>query len=126
MLSMVWQFVVLPGAHTVTVVNRVLTSGLVLEGPPLTTTLATLGPVGAELPEEPLDPEELPDPEEPLDPDERPVLPPLLVVTPVLPVLPSPPQESIGKQRTAHSARRQGRDGATVRMNLTISVNPRC
>jgi hypothetical protein len=108
---MVWQFVVLPGTHTVTVVNRVLTSGLVLVGPPLTMTLTTLGPVGAELPEEPLDPVEE------VDPDVRPVLPP---------PLPSPPQESIGTQRTAHSARRQARDGATVRMNLTISVNLRC
>jgi hypothetical protein len=118
---MVWQFVVLPGAHMVTVVNRVLTSGLVLDGPPLTTTLATLGPVGAELPEEPLDPVV------PVPVDvERPVLPPSLPVTPVLPVLPSPPQESIGRQRTAHSVRRQAREGATVRMNLTISVNLRC
>ena len=117
---MVWQFVVLPGTHTVTVVNRVLTSGLVLVGPPLTTTLATLGPVGTELPEEPLDPEEPP------DPDEMPVLPPSLPVRPLLPPpLPSPPQENIGTQRTAHSARRQARDGATVRMNLTISVNLR-
>jgi hypothetical protein len=123
---MVWQFVVLPGTHMVTVVNSVLTSGLVLVGPPLTTTLTTLGPVGTELPEEPLDPEEPPDPVEPPDPDEMPVLPPSLVVTPVLPVLPSPPQENIGTQRTAHSARRQARDGATVRMNLTISVNLRC
>jgi hypothetical protein len=102
---MVWQFVVLPGAHTVTVVNSVLTSGLVLVGPPLTTTLTTLEPDGAELPEEPP------------DPDERPLLPP---------PLPSPPQESMGAQRTAHSARRQARDGATVRMNLTISVNLQC
>src|ERR1700722_15555282 len=100
MLSMVWQFVVLPGTHTVTVVNSVLMSGLVLVGPPLTTTLTTLGPVGPELP----------------------VLPP-----PLPPPLPSPPpQESIGTQRTAHSARRQARDGATVLMNLTISVNLRC
>src|SRR6202034_4024913 len=110
MLSMVWQFVVLPGAHTVTVVNRVLTSGLVLVGPALTTTPTTLGPVGAELPDDP------PDPVEPVDPVERPVLPP---------PLPSPPQESIGIQRTAQNARRQARDGATVRMNLTISVNLR-
>src|ERR1700679_267137 len=108
MLSMVWQFVVLPGAHTVTVVNRVLMSGLVLDGPPLTTTLATLGPDGAELPEEPLDPlVPLPLPVD----VERPVLPPSLPVTPVLPVLPSPPQESIGRQRTAHSVRRQAREG---------------
>jgi hypothetical protein len=99
MLSMVWQFVVLPGAHTVTVVNRVLASGLVLVGPLLTTTLTTLAPVGAELPEEPVDPDDGPSP---------------------------PPQESIGRHRTAHSARRQEPDGAIVRMNLTISVNLRC
>src|ERR1700733_43366 len=111
MLSMVWQFVVLPGTHTVTVVNRVLTSGLVLVGPPLTTTPTTFGPVGAELPDEP------PDPVEPVDPVERPVLPP--------PLPSPPPQESIGIHRTAQSARRQTRDGATVRMNLTISVNLR-
>src|ERR1700679_2518363 len=109
MLSMVWQFVVLPGTHTVTVVNRVLTSGLVLVGPALTATPTTLGPVGTELPDEP------PDPVEPVDPDERPVLP-----------SPSPPQESIGIHRTAQSARRQTRAAAAVRMNLTISVNLRC
>src|SRR5258708_16843486 len=43
---MIWQFVVLPGTHTVTVVNKVLTSGLVLVGPASTTTPTTLEPVG--------------------------------------------------------------------------------
>src|SRR5258708_4372924 len=48
MWSMVWQLVVLPGTHTVTVVNKVLTSGLVLVGPASTTMSATLEPVGVE------------------------------------------------------------------------------
>src|SRR5580658_7757543 len=50
MLSMVWQLVVLPGLHTVTVVNSVLTSGLVLFGPALTATLTTLAADGVEPP----------------------------------------------------------------------------
>src|SRR5258707_741373 len=49
MWSMVWQLVVLPGTHTVTVVNKVLTSGLVLVGPASTTMPATLEPVGVEI-----------------------------------------------------------------------------
>src|SRR5579863_9712094 len=52
---MVWQLVVLPGVHTVTVVNRVLTSGLVLVGPALTTTLTTLAVAGGEPPPTPVD-----------------------------------------------------------------------
>src|ERR1700678_3340251 len=99
---MVWQFVVLPGTHTVTVVNRVLMSGLVLVGPASTTTPTTFEPVGVELPEEP--------PEEPLDPVAR---------------LPSPPpQESTDAHRAAHRVKRRARDAAS--MNLTISVNLRC
>src|ERR1700730_4828939 len=50
MWSMVWQLVVLPGTHTVTVVNKVLTSGLVLVGPASTTMSTTLEPVGVETP----------------------------------------------------------------------------
>ena len=99
---MVWQFVVLPGTHTVTVVNRVLMSGLVLVGPASTTTPTTFEPVGVELPEEPLDPEE------PLG--ERPLSP--------------PPQESSDAHRAAHRLKRPAWDAA--RMNLTISVNLRC
>src|SRR5450755_3582321 len=45
---MVWQFVVLPGTHTVTVVYRVLT--VLLAGPESTTTLTTFEPVGVGLP----------------------------------------------------------------------------
>src|SRR5580704_10873403 len=41
---MVWQFVVLPGTHTVTVVYRVLT--VLLAGPESMTTLATFVPLG--------------------------------------------------------------------------------
>src|SRR5271155_4280832 len=52
---MVWQLVVLPGLHTVTVVNSVLTSGLVLVGPASTTTLTTLATAGGEPPEVPTD-----------------------------------------------------------------------
>jgi hypothetical protein len=95
---MVWQFVVLPGTQTVTVVNRVLMSGLVLVGPASTTTPTTFEPVGVELPEEPLDP----------------------VARPLSP----PPQESTDAHRAAHRLKRRARDAAG--MNLTISVNLRC
>ena len=97
---MVWQLVVLPGTHTVTVVNRVLRSGLVLVGPASTTTPTTLEPVGGGVPEEPLDPEE------PLAPVE------------------TPPQESTDAHNAAHRLKRRAREAA--RMNLTISVDLRC
>src|SRR5260370_24035628 len=90
---MIWQFVVLPGTHTVTVVNKVLTSGLVLVGPASTTTSTTLEPVGVELP----------DANEPL--------------------LPPPPQESTDQQRAAHSPKRHARDGVPMGASLIISAN---
>jgi hypothetical protein len=105
---MVWQLVV-PGTHTVTVVNSVLTLGLELVGPASTTTLTTFDPVGAELPEEPAAP----------DANEATLPPP-------------PPQESAGRHRAAHSPRRHARAKTTVRAHLTIklfptiSANPRC
>src|SRR5579863_10781954 len=52
---MVWQLVVLPGVHTVTVVNRVLASRLVLVGPASTTTLTTLETAGGDPPPSPVD-----------------------------------------------------------------------
>src|SRR6266851_1820236 len=90
---MIWQFVVLPGTHTVTVVNKVLTSGLVLVGPASTTTSTTLEPVGVELPGA-----------------NEPLLPP------------PPPQESTGQQRAAHSPKRHARDGVPMGASL-ISAN---
>src|SRR6266404_1307904 len=90
---MVWQFVVLPGTHTVTVVNRVLTSGLALVGPASTTMSATLEPVGVELP----------------DANDA--------------LLPPPPQESTGQQRAAHSPKRHARHGVPMGVSLIISAN---
>src|SRR5260370_38839573 len=90
---MVWQLVVLPGTHTVTVVNKVLTSGLVLVGPASTTTPATLGPVGGV---------ELPGANEPPPP---------------------PPQESADRQRATHTPNRHARAGVPTAANLTISAN---
>src|SRR5882724_11041916 len=87
---MVWQFVVLPGTHSVTVVNNVLTSGLVLVGPASTTMSATLAPVGVEPP----------------DANEAP-----------------PPQESAGRQRTAHTPKRHARAGVPRIAILTISAS---
>src|SRR5258708_25467634 len=92
---MVWQFVVLPGTHTVTVVNRVLTSGLVLVGPASTTMSATSAPVGVEFPG----------------------------AIEALPPPPPPPQESIGQQSTAHSPKRHARDGVPMGVSLIISAN---
>src|SRR4029077_20393544 len=99
---MIWQFVALPGTHTVTVVNKVLTSGVVLVGPASTTTSATLAPVGVEPP----------DPDEPL---------PLPLTT--TPPPPPPPQESTGQQRAAHSPKRQARDDAPMEARLFINAN---
>src|ERR1700719_3021150 len=94
---MIWQFVVVPGTHTVTVVNRVLTSGLVLVGPASTTMSATLEPVGVELPG---------------------AIEALLPPPP-----PPPPQESTGQQSTAHSPKRHARDGVPMGISLSISAN---
>src|SRR5271154_2086862 len=94
---MVWQ-VVVPGTHTVTVVNSVLTSGLVLVGPASTMTLTTLLGGGVVPPVEPPDEVELP-----------------------LPLAP-PPQESTGRHRAAHSPKRHARAAPTVRAHLTIHV----
>src|SRR6266404_2600560 len=93
---MVWQFVALPGTHTVTVVNKVLTSGLALVGPASTTTSATLEPVGVE------------------PPDATPPWPP-----------PPPPQESTGQQSAAHNPKRHARDGVPMEAGLIISANLR-
>src|ERR1700680_3264565 len=64
--SMVWQLVVLPGTHSLTVVNSVFTS-FVPAGPASTTTLATLAttgeleePAGAAVPPLPPPPQESP------------------------------------------------------------------
>src|SRR5271170_6753786 len=104
---MVWQLVVLPGTHTVIVVNSVFTSGLLLVGPASTTTLTTLEPVGVVEPTE-----ELPDAGEA-----------------VLPPPPPPPQESADRHRAAQSPKRQACAGTTVRTHLcvvlTISANLR-
>src|ERR1700735_3994654 len=96
---MVWQLVV-SGIHTVTVVNSVLTSGLVLVGPASTTTLTTFE-VGVDPPEEP----------DPPDPNEATLPPP-------------PPQESADRHRAAHSPKRHARAGTTVRAHLTINIVP--
>src|SRR5882672_10928183 len=90
---MVWQLVVLPGTHTVTVVNNVLTSGLVLVGPASTTTSTTLEPVGVGL----------------LGASEAPP--------------PPPPQESAGRQRAAYTPKRHARAGVPRIAILTISAN---
>src|ERR1700728_2667065 len=96
---MVWQ-VEVPGTQTVTVVNSVLTSGLLLVGPASTTTLTTFEPVGVELPEEP----------DPPDANEATLPPP-------------PPQESADRHRAAHSPKRHA-GASTVRARLTINVVP--
>src|SRR5882762_578693 len=93
---MVWQFVVLPGTHTVTVVNSVLTSGLVLVGPASTTMPATLAPVG--------------------------VGPPGAVELTPAPPLP-PPQDSTGRHRTAYTPKRLARAGTPRIAILAISAN---
>jgi hypothetical protein len=85
--------VVLPGTHTVTVANRVLTSELVLVGPASTTTLTTLEPLDVELPVDPV--EELPDVDVP--PDDN---------------VPPPPQDSTDMHSSAQNPKRQARDGA--------------
>src|ERR1700683_2725426 len=66
MPSMVWH-VLLPGTHTVTVVNRVLTLSA---GPPLTTTLTTFDE-GVVVPDVPLAPDSVPPPPPPQDMAER-------------------------------------------------------
>jgi hypothetical protein len=81
MLSMVWQFVVLPGTHTVTVVNSVLT--VLLAGPELTTTLATLEPVV--------------------------VVVVVVVPVPDVPTLSPPPQDSTNPHAAAQSPTRHAR-----------------
>src|ERR1700722_4046612 len=94
---MVWQLVVLPGTHTVTVVNNVLVSVLVVgSGPASTTTLTTLEPVdGGVLPPPP--------------PESTPAS--------------LPPQERTAVHRTAQNPKRAARACAPVIANLTISAN---
>jgi hypothetical protein len=77
---MVWQLVVLPGTHTVTDVYNVLT--VLLTGPELATTLATLDVVVVPLPEPELD---------------NPLLPP------------PPPQDSNAAHAAAQTPRRSDR-----------------
>src|ERR1700722_6726110 len=96
---MVWQLVVLPGTHTVTVVNNVLVSALVVgSGPASTTTLTTLEPVDGGVP-----------PPE----DELPESTPASL----------PPQESTAMHRTAQNPKRAARACAPVIANLAISAN---
>jgi hypothetical protein len=92
---MVWQLVVLPGTHTVTVVNRVLTSELVLVGPESTTTLTALEADGA-------------------GPPGDSVLPP---------PPPPPPHESADRHKAAHAPKRHARADVRDAANLTISAN---
>src|SRR5882757_1949768 len=95
---MVWQLVVLPGTHTVTVVNSVLTSGFVLVGPASTTIPATLAPVGVEPP------------------------PPGAVELTPAPPLPSP-QDSNGRHRAAYTPKRHARAATPRTAILAISAN---
>src|SRR5258707_4542465 len=94
---MAWQLVVLPGTHSVTVVNSVLTSGLVLVGPASTTMPVTLAPVGVEPPG-------------------------AVELTPTPPPLP-PPQDSTGRHRTAYTPKRHARAGTPRIAILAISAN---
>src|SRR5258706_12136848 len=93
---MAWQLVVLPGTHSVTVVNSVLTSGLVLVGPASTTMPVTLAPVGVEPPG-------------------------AVELTPTPP--PLPPQDSTGRHRTAYTPKRHARAGTPRIAILAISAN---
>src|ERR1035437_406893 len=97
---MVWQFEALPGTHTVTEVNNVLTSWF--NGPPSTTTLTSLSAVGTVPPEEPPTSDDVP-PEEPPTSDDVP---------------PLPPQESADTPRTAQKLKRSTRTSATISVHL--------
>src|ERR1700722_5106709 len=93
---MVWQLVVLPGTHNVTVVNSVLTSGVVLVGPASTTMPATLAPVGVE--------------------------PPGAVELTPAPPLP-PPQDSTTRHRAAYTPKRHARAGRPRIATRAINAN---
>src|SRR5258707_7315328 len=94
---MAWQLVVLPGTHSVTVVNSVLTSGLVLVGPESTAMRVTLAPVGVEHPG-------------------------AVELTRKPPPLP-PQQDSTGRHRTAYTPKRHARAGTPRIAILAISAN---